>query len=178
MTLATGDLIHCIEDRLCVWKPRSVSEVSYELVLIEDVPVWSGNARHFYGPRGSLAQSQMRRSFASSFVGQLWPSRSRLHGSARHPLRGCGSRSVKWHGTGLAKCTDRADSHPGRTSRRLLTEFLRKFSLRTLLPPGHGSAPAGCIQCRSTHAVAVPVGQFVPGAACPATVGWSATVAS
>ena len=37
MTLPTGDrtvrLIHCIEDRLCVWKPRSVSEVSYKLVL-------------------------------------------------------------------------------------------------------------------------------------------------
>ena len=31
-------LIHCIEDRLCVWKPRSVSEVSYELVLIEGIP--------------------------------------------------------------------------------------------------------------------------------------------
>ena len=53
MTLATGDgsvrLIHCIEDRLCVWKPQSVSEVSYELVRIEGVPVWSGNARHSYG---------------------------------------------------------------------------------------------------------------------------------
>ena len=53
MTLATGDrpvtLIHCLEDRLCVWKPQSISEVSFEVVLIEGNPKWSGKARHSYG---------------------------------------------------------------------------------------------------------------------------------
>ena len=42
-------LIHCLEDRLCVWRPASTTELSYNLVLIEGSPVWSGRARHAYG---------------------------------------------------------------------------------------------------------------------------------
>ena len=50
MNLATGDrevtLIHCIEDRLCVWRPYSLMELSYQVVLIEGHPDWTGRARH------------------------------------------------------------------------------------------------------------------------------------
>jgi hypothetical protein len=42
-------IIHCVEDRLCVWKPSSMTELSYDLVLIEGTPFWSGRARHAYG---------------------------------------------------------------------------------------------------------------------------------
>lgn len=53
LRLATGErsvmLIHCIEDRLCVWKPPAMPELSYDLVLIEGTPFWSGRARHAYG---------------------------------------------------------------------------------------------------------------------------------
>lgn len=54
MTLATGDrpvvLIHSLEDRLCVCTgSQSVSEVNYEVVLIECHPKWSGKAMHSYG---------------------------------------------------------------------------------------------------------------------------------
>ena len=53
MNLATGDrevtLIHCIEDRLCVWRPYSLMELSYQVVLIEGHPDWSGRAKHSYG---------------------------------------------------------------------------------------------------------------------------------
>ena len=53
MNLATGDrevtLIHCIEDRLCVWRPYSLMELSYQVVLIEGHPAWSGRAKHSYG---------------------------------------------------------------------------------------------------------------------------------
>ena len=50
MNLATGDrevtLVHCIEDRLCVWRPYSLMELSYQVVLIEGQPAWSGRAKH------------------------------------------------------------------------------------------------------------------------------------
>ena len=53
LRLATGErsvtLIHCLEDRLCVWKPPSMTELSYNMVLIEGTPFWSGRARHAYG---------------------------------------------------------------------------------------------------------------------------------
>ena len=53
MNLATGDrevtLVHCIEDRLCVWRPYSLMELSYQVVLIEGQPAWSGRAKHSYG---------------------------------------------------------------------------------------------------------------------------------
>ena len=41
--------IHCIEDRLCVWRPYSLMELSYQVVLIEGQPTWSGRAKHSYG---------------------------------------------------------------------------------------------------------------------------------
>jgi len=28
-------LLHCLEDRLCVWGPPSITELSYKLVMIE-----------------------------------------------------------------------------------------------------------------------------------------------
>ena len=53
MRLATGDrkvtLVHCLEDRLCVWRPDSLTEFSYQVVLIEGHPTWSGRAKHSYG---------------------------------------------------------------------------------------------------------------------------------
>ena len=53
MRLATGDrkvtLVHCLEDRLCVWQPDSLTEFSYQVVLIEGHPTWSGRAKHSYG---------------------------------------------------------------------------------------------------------------------------------
>ena len=45
MRLATGErtvtLVHCLEDRLCVWKPDSLTEFNYQIVLIEGHPTWS-----------------------------------------------------------------------------------------------------------------------------------------
>ena len=53
MRLATGErrvtLVHCLEDRLCVWKPDSLTEFNYQVVLIEGHPTWSGRAKHSYG---------------------------------------------------------------------------------------------------------------------------------
>ena len=53
LRLATGErkviLMHCLEDRLCVWRPPSITELSYNLVMIEGHPVWSGRAKHAYG---------------------------------------------------------------------------------------------------------------------------------
>ena len=53
MRLATGErtvtLVHCLEDRLCVWKPDSLTEFNYQIVLIEGHPTWSGRAKHSYG---------------------------------------------------------------------------------------------------------------------------------
>ena len=45
MRLDTGDrkvtLVHCLEDRLCVWRPDSLTGFSYQVVLIEGHPTWS-----------------------------------------------------------------------------------------------------------------------------------------
>ena len=53
LRLATGErkvtLIHCTEDKLCVWQPESLDEVSYSVVLIEGTPVWAGRSKHAYG---------------------------------------------------------------------------------------------------------------------------------
>ena len=53
LRLATGErrvtLVHCLEDRLCVWRPASLTEFNYQVVLIEGHPTWSGRARHSYG---------------------------------------------------------------------------------------------------------------------------------
>ena len=53
LSLATGDrtvtLVHCVEDRLCVWRPDRLMELSYQVVLIEGHPTWSGRAKHSYG---------------------------------------------------------------------------------------------------------------------------------
>jgi hypothetical protein len=53
LRLATGErrviLMHCLEDRLCVWRPPSITELSYNLVMIEGHPVWSGRSKHAYG---------------------------------------------------------------------------------------------------------------------------------
>ena len=42
MRLAIGErrvtLVHCLEDRLCVWKPDSLTEFNYQVVLIEGHP--------------------------------------------------------------------------------------------------------------------------------------------
>ena len=53
LRLATGDrkvtLIHCVEDRLCVWRPIDPTELGYNLILIEGSPAWIGRAKHAYG---------------------------------------------------------------------------------------------------------------------------------
>ena len=53
LRLATGErkviLMHCLEDKLCVWRPLSITELSYNLVMIEGHPVWSGRARRSCG---------------------------------------------------------------------------------------------------------------------------------
>ena len=53
LRLATGErkviLMHCLEDSLCVWRPPSITELSYNLVMIEGHPVWSGRGRYSYG---------------------------------------------------------------------------------------------------------------------------------
>ena len=53
LRLATGErkvtLLHCLEDRVCVWRPASTTEFSYNLVLIEGQPAWSGRSKHAYG---------------------------------------------------------------------------------------------------------------------------------
>ena len=42
-------LLHCLENRLCVWRPDTLTDLSYNIVLIEGHPSWSGWARHAYG---------------------------------------------------------------------------------------------------------------------------------
>ena len=42
-------LLHCLEDRLCVWHPDTLTDLSYNIVLIDGQPSWSGRARHAYG---------------------------------------------------------------------------------------------------------------------------------
>ena len=53
MRLTTGErrvtLVHCLEDRLCVWQPDSLTELNYQVVMIEGHPTWSGRAKHSYG---------------------------------------------------------------------------------------------------------------------------------
>ena len=53
LRLTTGErrviLLHCIEDQLCVWRPDSLTDLSYNIVLIEGHPAWSGRSRHAYG---------------------------------------------------------------------------------------------------------------------------------
>ena len=53
MRLATGErrvtLVHCLEDRLCVWRPDSLTELNYQVIMIEGHPTWSGRAKHSYG---------------------------------------------------------------------------------------------------------------------------------
>ena len=44
LRLATGErrviLLHCLEDRLCVWHPDTLTDLSYNIVLIEGHPSW------------------------------------------------------------------------------------------------------------------------------------------
>ena len=53
LRLATGErrviLLHCLEDRLCVWRPTTLTDLSYDVVLIDGQPSWGGRARHSYG---------------------------------------------------------------------------------------------------------------------------------
>ena len=53
LRLTTGErrvvLLHCLEDRLCVWHPDTLTDLSYNVVLIDGQPFWSGRARHAYG---------------------------------------------------------------------------------------------------------------------------------
>ena len=53
LRLATGErrvvLLHCLEDRLCVWCPDTLTDLSYNVVLIDGHLSWSGRARHAYG---------------------------------------------------------------------------------------------------------------------------------
>ena len=53
LRLTTGKrrviLLHCLEDRLCVWHPATLTDLSYDVVLIDGQPSWSGRARHAYG---------------------------------------------------------------------------------------------------------------------------------
>ena len=53
LRLTTGErrvvLLHCLEDRLCVWHPDTLTDFSYNVVLIDGQPSWSGRARHAYG---------------------------------------------------------------------------------------------------------------------------------
>ena len=53
LRLATGErrvvLLHCLEDRLCVWCPDTLTDLNYIIVLIDGHPSWSGRARHAYG---------------------------------------------------------------------------------------------------------------------------------
>jgi len=53
LRLTTGKrrviLLHCLEDRLCVWHPATLTYLSYDVVLIDGQPSWSGRARHTYG---------------------------------------------------------------------------------------------------------------------------------
>ena len=53
MRLATGErkvtLIHCVEDRLCVWRPADPTELGCNLILLEGSPGWLGRAKNAYG---------------------------------------------------------------------------------------------------------------------------------
>ena len=47
--MSSNQVGRCIEDKLCVWRPYSLMELSYQVVLIEGHPAWSGRAKHSYG---------------------------------------------------------------------------------------------------------------------------------
>ena len=180
MNLATGDrevtLIHCIEDRLCVWRPYSLMELSYQVVLIEGHPDWSGRAKHSYGhlifldiasgvhdvrmlqiahpeviPHGVRCEGLLR---VLSWVSFDLP--AHLKGIVGALLRAAGEGNTELH-TVTIQGRDIRDVLPsneaelqmaiidiipvpggsqdagGQLVRDLLAEFLKGFSLRTLL---------------------------------------------
>ena len=180
MNLATGDrdvtLIHCVEDRLCVWQPYSLMELSYQVVLIEGHPTWSGRAKHSYGhllfleiangvhnvqmlqiaspqviPHGVRCEGLLR---VLSWVSFDLP--AHLKGMVSALLHEAGEGNTELH-TVAIQGRDIRDVQPkseaelqaaliamipipggsqdaeGQLVRDLLAEFLRGFSLRTLL---------------------------------------------
>ena len=180
MNLATGDrevtLVHCIEDRLCVWRPYSLMELSYQVVLIEGQPAWSGRAKHSYGhllfldiasgvhdvrllqiahpeviPHGIRCEGLLR---VLSWVSFDLP--THLKGMVGELLQAAGRGNTDLH-TVAVQGQDIRDAQPsneaelqaaiirmipipggsqdagGQLVRDLLVEFLKGFSLRTLL---------------------------------------------
>ena len=180
MNLATGDrevtLVHCIEDRLCVWRPYSLMELSYQVVLIEGQPAWSGRAKHSYGhllfldiasgvhdvrilqiahpeviPHGIRCEGLLR---VLSWVSFDLP--THLKGMVGELLQAAGRGNTDLH-TVAVQGRDIRDAQPsneaelqaaiismipipggsqdagGQLVRDLLVEFLKGFSLRTLL---------------------------------------------
>ena len=180
MNLATGDrevtLIHCTEDRLCVWRPPSLMELSYQVVLIEGQPTWSGRAKHSYGhllfldmasgvhdvkilqisqpeviPHGLRCEGLLRvlswvsfdlPTHLKSMVGELLQAAGKgntdLHTVA---VQGRDIRDVQPSNEaelqaaiiGMIPSPGGSQDAGGQIVRDLLVEFLKGFSLRTLL---------------------------------------------
>ena len=180
LRLTTGErrviLLHCIEDQLCVWRPDSLTDLSYNIVLIEGHPAWSGRSRHAYGhllfttiadgtyhidhlqittpqviPHGVRCEGLLR---VLSWVSFDLPDHCKRTLSALLQAAGegcsdlhtvpCEGRDVRddplvtEHDLrqvliDMIPIPGQAHAEGGRLMRTLLTEFLRGFSLRTLI---------------------------------------------
>jgi len=183
LRLATEE--RCIEDQLCVWRPDSLTDLSYNIVLIEGHPAWSGRSKHAYGhllfttiadgtyhidhlqittpqviPHGVRCEGLLR---ALSWVSFDLPDHCKRTLSALLQAAGngcsdlhtvpCEGRDVRddplvsEHALrqvliDMIPIPGQAHAEGGQLMRTLLTEFLPGFSLRTLIPPGHGAATA------------------------------------
>ena len=136
LRLATGErrvvLLHCLEDRLCVWRPDTLTDLSYNIVLIDGHPSWSGRARHAYGhllftpieegtyhidylqittpeviPHGMLSRSLYRSHVLSTFFG---------------PVLGAMMKQVCWH-------SRRSEAHRGLPEARPRTQNVMAESI-------------------------------------------------
>ena len=180
LRLATGErrviLLHCLEDRLCVWHPDTLTDLSYNIVLIEGHPSWSGRARHAYGhllfttigegtyhidylqittpeviPHGIRCEGLLR---VLSWVSFDLPDHCKRTLSALLQAAGdgcsdlhtvpCEGRDVRDDPLvteqdlrqvliDMIPIPGQAHAEGGRLMRNLLAEFLRGFSLRTLI---------------------------------------------
>ena len=175
LRLATGEreviLMHCLEDSLCV-RPPSITELSYNLAMIEGHPVWSGRARHSYGhlpftdiEEGTYQIEQLQitnpevirtefdvKGFCVSCHELVLTSQRTLSMLLQAAGEGCSSlHTVPIEGRDIrddqianeqdlqqvlidmVPTPGMGNVEGGRPIRALLTEFLRGFSLRTLI---------------------------------------------
>ena len=126
LQLATGErrvvLLHCLEDRLCAWRPDTLTDLSYNIVLIDGYPAWSDHCKRTLSALLQAAGNGCSDLHTVPFDGRDIrddPLATEL--DLRQLLIDMIPIPVKAHAEG------------GRLMRNLLAEFLRGFSLRTLI---------------------------------------------